>query len=91
MHDFLMHLGGYDHTYIDGAEVFVEDDEYPTVGWSDQTDLGTVTLTMREKEVLIENRRITSAAKGCDPNGNAILLNNDNWLDPATGEIITTG
>lgn len=91
VHDCLMHLGGYDHVYLNNEEVFVEDDEYPTVSWSDQTDLGTVTLTLRDKEVLIENRRITSAAKGCDPNGNAILLNGETWLDPETGETITTG
>ena len=91
IHDFLMHLGGYDHVYIDGEEVFVEDDEYPTISWSNQADLGTVTLTVRDKEVLIENRRITSAVKGCDPNGNLILLNGETWLDPETGEAITTG
>ncbi len=93
IHDFLMHLGGYDHVYVDGEEVFVEDDEYPTVSWNDQTDLGTVTLTMRDKEVLIENRRISTAVKGCDPNGSLIYLNTqygiETWLDPETGETIT--
>lgn len=91
IHDALMYLGGYDHAYIDGNEVFVEDDEYPTISWNDQTDLGGVTLTLRDKEILIENRIMTSASKGCDPDGNLILLNGQTWLDPASGETITIG
>lgn len=89
IHDCFMHLGGYDHVYLNGEEVFVEDDEYPTVSWSDQADLGGVTLTLRDKEVLIENRRVIGSSKGCDPNGDAIELNGGLWLDPETGETIT--
>ena len=97
IHDAMMHLGGYDHVYIDNTEVFVEDDEYPTVSWNDQTDLGGVTLTMRDKEILIENRRITSTQKGCNIGGNPIGLKPDGtgnvvtWVDPETGEIIIRG
>ncbi len=91
IHDFLMHLGGFDHVYIDGVEVFVEDDEYPTISWNNQTDLGGVTLTMRDKTVLIENRRITSAVKACDPNGNPIATGDNQIIRLPDGGKITTG
>lgn len=97
IHDALMHMGGYDHAYIDGNEIFVEDDEYPSISWNDQTDLGGVTLTLRDKEILIENRIISNDQKGCNINGNPILLKPIDgvggvvWVDPETGEIIIRG
>ena len=97
IHDALMHMGGYDHAYIDGNEIFVEDDEYPSISWNDQTDLGGVTLTLRDKQVLIENRIISNDQKGCNINGNPVLLQPIDggggvvWVDPETGEIIIRG
>ena len=90
IHDFLYHIGGYDHVYVDGVEVFVEDDEYPTVSWNDQTDMGGVTLTMRDKTVLIENRRCSSKVEACDPSGNDITTGgNEIILLPDGGKIQT--
>lgn len=91
IHDFLMHLGGYDHVYVDGVEVFVEDDEYPTVSWNDQTDLGGVTLTLRDKTVLIENRRCSSKIEACDPNGNPITTGGGEIIFLPDGGKLTTG
>lgn len=91
IHDFLMHIGGYDHVYVDGIEVFVEDDEYPTVSWNDQTDLGGVTLTLRDKTVLIENRRCSSKVEACDPNGNPITTGSGEIIFLPDGGKLTTG
>jgi hypothetical protein len=91
IHDFLMHLGGFDHVYIDTEEVFIEDDEYPTVSWNNQTDIGGVTLTMRDKTILIENRRCSSVVKACDPNGNPITTGDGIIITLPDGGKITTG
>ena len=91
IHDFMIHLGGYDHVYIDGTEVFIEDDEYPTISWNKETDLGGVTLTVREKDVLIENRRKSSKEEACDPNGNPITTGNNEIIFLPDGGKITTG
>jgi hypothetical protein len=91
VHDFMIHLGGYDHVYIDGTEVFIEDDEYPTISWNKETDMGGVTLTLREKDVLIENRRKSSKVEACDPNGNPITTGNNEIIFLPDGGRLTTG
>ena len=72
MHDFAHLWGMADHFYIDDVEHVVEEDEYPSISWADNDDVGGVTLIVSEKIQLIDNRRISSASVGCSPDGTLI-------------------
>ena len=76
MHDFAHLWGMADHFYIDDTEYVVEEDEYPSISWADNDDVGGVTLIVSEKIQLIENRRLSSASVGCVPEGTSITDNN---------------
>jgi len=80
MHDFAHLWGMADHFYIDDVEYFVEDDEYPSISWAENDDIGGVTIIVSEKVQLIENRRLSSYSVGC-------LTTNE--LRDNFGEIIT--
>lgn len=72
MHDFASLFGAADHFYIDDIEYYVEDDEYPSVSWSDGDDSGGVTIPVSIKTQLIENKRLSSASVGCSPLSNQV-------------------
>lgn len=90
MHDFASLFGLADHFYIDDVEYFVEDDEYPSISWGEYDDIGGVTLNVSEKVQLVENRRLSSASVGCEPQGALILDNNDLPIVDVNDERITT-
>lgn len=73
MHDFASLFGLADHFYIDDVEYYVEDDEYPTISWSDGDDIGGVTINVSKKTQLVENRRLNSASVGCEVGGSVLL------------------
>jgi hypothetical protein len=69
MHDFLGHVRGYDHAYIDGVEVFCEDEEPPSITWVKGYDIGERTFAFSEKKVNIRKRRLSSVVNGCGDEG----------------------
>lgn len=71
--DFMSLTPLADHFYIDGDEYFVEDDEFPSVSWDDNVHQGGFALNVSKKTQLIENRRLSSAIRGCSVNGNPLL------------------
>jgi len=75
MHDFAHLWGMADHFYINDIEYVVEEDEYPSISWADNDDVGGVTILVSEKIQLIENRRLSSASVGCVPDGMLITDN----------------
>jgi hypothetical protein len=90
MHDFAALWLICDHFYIDDVEYFVEDDEYPSISWSEADDVGGVTLNVSEKVQLVENRRLSSASIGCEPNGSILLDNQEEPILDSQDERITT-
>ena len=90
MHDFASLFGLADHFYIDDIEYFVEDDEYPSISWGEYDDVGGVTLNVSEKVQLTENRRLSSASVGCEPQGSKILDRNDLPIYDQQDRIIRT-
>jgi hypothetical protein len=88
--DFLALSLFVDHFYIDEAEYFVEDDEMPSVSWDENQHYGGFSLNVSEKIQLLENRRLSSASVGCDPNGVKLLDNNGvQIVDETDSEIVT--
>jgi len=91
MHDFAHLFGMADHFYIDDVEYFVEDDEYPSISWADNDDVGGVTIIVSEKVQLIENRRLTSASVGCNPDGEELLDGDGDIITDQDDDAILTG
>ena len=91
MHDFAHLFGMADHFYIDDVEMFIEDDEYPSISWDEHNDLGGVTMQVSVKTQLIENKRVSSAVKGCLPNGNPIADDHGELILDEQGRQITDG
>lgn len=99
VHDFFAHLAGYDHVFIDGDEVFMNDDEYPSISWVDNWDLGDVELQVTPKQSLIEKRRCAATVSVCSVDGFDVPISidgNGNIDDTTlgtetTGEILTDG
>lgn len=90
MHDFAHLWLMCDHFYIDDVEYFVEEDEYPSISWGENDDVGGVTLVVSEKTQLIENRRLSSASVGCEPTGALILDDSGLPVLDSDDERITT-
>ena len=90
MHDFASLFGLADHFYIDGEEYFVEDDEYPSISWSDGEDSGGVTINVSKKVQLIENKRLSSASVGCEVGGSILFDNNQETITDQADSPITT-
>jgi hypothetical protein len=65
VHDFAHLFGMADHFYIDDVEYFVEEDEYPSISWGEDDNVGGVTLQVSKKVQLVENRRLNSSSIGC--------------------------
>ena len=72
IHDFMAHLKGYDHVYVDGVEVFVEDEEPPSISWIKGFDIGERIFALSLKNVQIVKRRISSSINGCSRGGISI-------------------
>jgi len=90
MHDFASLFGLADHFYINDVEYFVEDDEYPSISWGEYDDVGGVTVSVSEKVQLTENRRLSSASIGCDPQGSVMLDKEDLPIRDQFDKFITT-
>jgi len=90
MHDFASLFGLADHFYIDDVEYFVEDDEYPSISWGEFDDVGGVTVNVSEKVQLVENRRLSSATVGCEPEGSVLLGSDDEPIYDSQQDRITT-
>ena len=90
MHDFASLFGLADHFYIDDIEYFVEDDEYPSISWGEYDDVGGVTVNVSEKVQLTENRRLSSASVGCEPEGSVLLGSDDEPIYDSQQDRITT-
>jgi hypothetical protein len=69
IHDFMAHLRGYDHVYIDGVEVFVMDEEPPSISWIKGYDMGERIFALSLKTVHIKKRRLSSVISGCSIGG----------------------
>ena len=99
LHDFLAHLGGYDHVYVDGEEVFVYDEEYPKPEYVMNYDYGTVEIGVGKKTELIEKRKCSGIVTTCESNGKGVGLIIDGGSTGSTPstlagekyEIITSG
>jgi len=91
MHDFAHLFGMADHFYIDDVEYFVEDDEYPSISWAENDDIGGVTIIVSEKVQLIENRRLSSSSVGCLPSGEELLDSNLEVITDSQDSAILTG
>jgi len=91
MHDFAHLWGMADHFYIDDVEYFVEDDEYPSISWAENDDIGGVTIIVSEKEQLLENRRLSSSSVGCAVDGNELLDQNGTEITDQNDSTILTG
>jgi hypothetical protein len=64
-HDFLAHLAGYDHVYLDGNAIFINSQEYAP-SWDTIWDWGEGELQVSDKVELIEKRRCSSISTGCE-------------------------
>lgn len=89
--DFMALSSLIDHFYIDNVEYFVEDEEFPSVSWDDNSHLGAFALNVSKKIQLIENVRLSSASVGCIPDGNDIFDSNGGNIVDEDGEDITDG
>jgi len=82
MHDFASLFGACDHFYIDDVEYYVEEDEYPSIAWSDGDDSGGVTIQVSIKTQLVENKRLSSASIGCSVDSTKVTT--------SFGDVLTT-
>ncbi len=80
-----------DHFYIDTDEYFVEDEEFPSVSWDDNSHLGAFSLNVSKKQQQIENRRLSSSSVGCVIDGSDILDDKFEKVTDETGAVITDG
>ena len=64
-HDFIGHLAGYDHVYLDGESIFINSQEY-SPSWDTIWDWGEGELQVSNKVELIEKRRCSSITTGCE-------------------------
>ena len=88
IHDFMAHLRGYDHVYVDGVEVFVEDEEPPSISWVKGYDIGERIFAMSIKTVNIKKRRLSSTVNGCSMGGVVIEVDGKT---PYVGGVIGVG
>lgn len=86
--DFMMLTPYADHFYIDDDEYFVEDDEFPSVSWAEFEHWGGFTLNVSKKLQKIENRRLSSAVKGCSPLGVEMQAEQGGTIDDELGSAV---
>jgi len=86
VHDFMGHIGGYDHVYLDGNPIFINSDEY-SIEWEKGFDYGEAEIRVSNKSELIEKKRCSSVMKGCDDGGLSIGIDSGTGTDG--GSILT--
>jgi hypothetical protein len=75
VHDFMQILTLIDNVYIDGVNKHCEDDEYPTISFEADTDMGSVTMTFSDKTELTEKRPCSAVSSGgCSVDGTVLAL-----------------
>ena len=75
IHDFMQTLTLIDNVYIDGVIKHCEDDEYPSIAFETDADMGIVTMTFSDKTELTEKRACATVADtGCSPDGTVLAL-----------------
>jgi hypothetical protein len=75
VHDFMQTLTLIDNVYIDGVIKHCEDDEYPSIAFETDADMGIVTMTFSDKTELTEKRACATVADtGCSPDGTVLAL-----------------
>lgn len=75
IHDFMQTLTLIDNVYIDGVIKHCEDDEYPSIAFETDSDMGIVTMTFSDKTELTEKRACATVADtGCSPDGTVLAL-----------------
>lgn len=75
VHDFMQILTLIDNVYIDGVNKHCEDDEYPTISFEADTDMGSVTMTFSDKTELTEKRPCSAVSTGgCSVDGTVLAL-----------------
>jgi hypothetical protein len=82
VHDFMGHLGGYDHVYLDGDEKFINSNEY-SVEFIKGYDYGEAEIRISDKSELILKKRCSSTIKGCDDGGLNISIDGAGGSDGA--------
>lgn len=90
VHDFAHLFGMADHFYIDDVEYFVEEDEYPSISWGEDDNVGGVTLQVSKKVQLVENRRLNSSSIGCSEESLELLDGNLEVITDQVDSIIST-
>jgi hypothetical protein len=94
VHDFIRLTLGFDNVYLDGRASFCEDEEPPSISWSDEVDFGVATYTFSDAVELTEKRPCADGAPlGCDLDGIALEVNvglQRPTLETVTGRIINT-
>lgn len=69
IHDFMAHLKGYDHVYIDDVEVAVLDEDIPSIAWAFDYDFGERIFQITPKVQRIKKRRLNSYLTSCTKGG----------------------
>jgi hypothetical protein len=76
VHDFMRLTLGFDNVYLDGRASFCEDEEPPSISWSDEVDFGVATYTFSDAVELTEKRPCADGAPlGCSTDGIALEVN----------------
>ena len=76
VHDFIRLTLGFDNVYLDGRASFCEDEEPPSISWSDEVDFGVATYTFSDAVELTEKRPCADGVPlGCDVEGIALEVN----------------
>jgi hypothetical protein len=76
VHDFIRLTLGFDNVYLDGRASFCEDEEPPSISWSDELDFGVATYTYSDAVELTEKRPCADGVPlGCDVEGIALEVN----------------
>lgn len=73
VHDFIAHLKGYDHVFIDEVEYAVESEDY-NPQYVENYDYASVSVELSLKESLIEKRKCTSTESVCSSDGQEVEL-----------------
>jgi hypothetical protein len=82
VHDFMRTVRGYHHQFIDGAEVFFEDSEYPTPNYQDNWNMGDISLEVSDVTELTENVALNTVIKSCEVDGGGLEI----LIDGGTGD-----
>jgi hypothetical protein len=96
IHDFMATLRGYSHVFLDGAEMFIESEEYPRPKYIERWDWAEAVLDVSKKIELTEKVVRNTIVKTCSADGGDVPIAadggaNDNAVITTTeGEILST-